>query len=80
MTHTDYTKEILNIKDNNVYFYENCLQTRKEGSVEVKVFHGYLTYNPEYCSHCGCINNGPNDIIKLAYDKNCLIKIPKVFN
>lgn len=80
MTHTDYTKEILNIKDNNVYFYENCLETRKEGNIEIKVFHGYLTYNPEYCTHCGCINNGPNDIIKWAYDKNCLIKIPKVSN
>ena len=26
MTHTEYTKLILNIEDNNVYFYENCLK------------------------------------------------------
>lgn len=80
MTHTDYTKEILNIKDNNIYFYENCLETRKEGNTEIKIFHGYLTYNPECCSHCKCANNGPDDIIKWAYDKNCLVKIPKVSN
>lgn len=25
MTHTDYTKKILNIKDENIYFYEDWL-------------------------------------------------------
>ena len=80
MTHTDYTKEILNIKDNNIYFYENCLETRKENGLEVKVFHGYLTYNPEYCDKCGAVNEGTNDIINWGFDRNCLIKIPKVSN
>lgn len=80
MTHTDYTKNILNIKDNNVYFYENCLEIRKDKNVEVKVFHGYLTYIPDYCEHCGCINEGHKDIIKWAFDKNCLVKLPKVSN
>ena len=42
MTHTHYTKEILNIKDNNIFFYENCLETRKDGNIEIKVFHGFL--------------------------------------
>ena len=80
MTHTDYTKNILNIKDENIYFYENCLETRKENNVEVIVFHGYLTYTPEYCDRCGVINEGTNDIIKWAFDKNCLVKLPKVSN
>ena len=80
MTHTDYTKNILNIKDENIYFYEYCLETRKENNVEVKVFHGYLTYTPEYCDRCGVINEGTNDIIKWAFDKNCLVKLPKVSN
>jgi|GEM_PF-4767078 len=26
MTHTDYTKKILNIEDENIYFYEDCLE------------------------------------------------------
>ena len=30
MTHTDYTKKILNIEDENIYFYENWLQFRLE--------------------------------------------------
>ena len=80
MTHTDYTKNILNIKDENIYFYENCLEIRKENNVEVKVFHGYLTYTPEYCDRCGVINEGNNDIINWGFDKNCLVKLPKVSN
>ena len=28
MTQTYYTKKILNIEDENVYFYENCLEIR----------------------------------------------------
>ena len=80
MTHTDYTKNILNIKDENIYFYENCLENRKIDGNEVKVFHGYLTYNPQYCDKCGVINEGTDDIIKWAWDKNCLVKMPKVSN
>lgn len=80
MTHTDYTKEILNIKDNNIFFYENCLKTKKENGLEVKIFHGYLTYSPKYCDKCGAVNKGTDDIINWGFDRNCLIKIPKVSN
>lgn len=80
MTHTDYTKNILNIKDENIYFYENCLKTNTIKGAKTKVFHGYLTYNPpEFCPNCGCINDN-NSIIKWAFKKNCKVKIPKVSN
>ena len=80
MTHTDYTKNILNIKDENIYFYENCLKTNTIKGAKTKVFHGYLTYNPpEFCPNCGCINEN-NSIIKWAFKKNCKVKIPKVSN
>ena len=78
MTHTDYTKLILNIKDDNVYFYENCLEIVKINKVQTKIFHGYLTYTPEYCPKCGCINYGFDDIIKWNWKRNCKIKITKV--
>ena len=80
MTHTDYTKNILNIKDDNVYFYENCLETKMIKGAETKIFHAYLTYFPEYCPKCGCINNGAHDIIKWNWKRNCKIKIPKISN
>lgn len=78
MTHTDYTKLILNIKDNNIYFNENCLEIVNINNIETKVFHGYLTYIPEYCPKCGFINESYNDIIKWNWKKNCKIKITKV--
>ena len=77
MTHTDYTKKILNIKDDNIYFYENCLEIKRAKGIETKIFHGYLTYTPEYCLKCGCVNEGFDDIIKWNYKRNCKIKITK---
>ena len=78
MTHTDYTKLILNIKDNNIYFDENCLKSKNIKGKETKVFHGLLTYNPEICPKCGAINEGYNDIIKWNWKRNCKIKLPKI--
>lgn len=69
MTHTNYTKKILNIKDKNVYFYENCLEIKEVKGIKTKIFHGYLTNNPEYCPNCGCINESFNDIIKWNWKK-----------
>ena len=78
LTYTDYTKNILNIKDENVYFYENPIEIKKINNNEVKVFHGYLTYIPKYCDVCGCKNNGTDDIIKWNFKRNCKIKMPRV--
>ena len=80
MTHTDYTKKILNIEDENIYFYENCLEIVEIKGIKTKVFHGYLTYTPDYCPHCGVINEGFDDIIKWNFKRNCKIKVTKVAN
>lgn len=77
MTHTDYTKNILNIKDENIYFYGNCLEIKEINGIKTKNFHGYLTYTPKYCPKCGCINEGFDDIIKWNWKRNCKIKITK---
>ena len=78
MTHTDYIKIILNIKDNNINFYENCLEIKEINNCQTKIFHGYLTYTPEYCPKCGCINESCNDIIKWNWKRNCKIKMTKI--
>ena len=80
MTHTDYTKKILNIEDENIYFYENCLEIVEIKGIKTKIFHGYLTYTPDYCPHCGVINEGFDDIIKWNFKRNCKIKVTKVAN
>lgn len=80
MTHTDYTKKILNIEDENIYFYDDCLEIKEIKGIKTKMFHGYLTYTPEYCPHCGCVNEGFKDIIKWNFKRNCKIKVTKVAN
>ena len=77
MTHNDYTKLILNIKDDNIYFYDNLLTIENIKGIDTKVFHAYLTYIPEYCPKCGHINESTDDIIKWHFKKNCDIKITK---
>ncbi len=77
MTHTDYTKKILNIEDKNVYFYDDCLEIKEINGIKTKIFHGYLTYIPQYCPKCGCLNEGFDDIIKWNWKRNCKIKITK---
>lgn len=80
MTHTDYTKNILNIEDDNIYFYDDCLEIKNINGIQTKIFHGYLTYTPEFCPICGCLNHNTNDIIKWNWKRNCNIKMTKVSN
>lgn len=80
MTHTDYTRNILNIKDENIFFDDNCLEICKISEIETKIFHGKLTYTPKYCDVCGIINHSSDDIIKWNWKYNCKIKMPKVSN
>lgn len=77
MTHTDYTKLMLNIEDKNIYFNENCLEIVNIKGIKTKVFHGYLTYIPNYCPKCGCLNESFDDIIKWNWKRNCKIKVTK---
>jgi transposase len=81
MSHSDYTRNILNIKDQNIYFEENCLEERKINNNIVKVFRGKLTYKPTVCPNCGCLyQSNPETIIKYGFKKNCKVKIDKVSN
>lgn len=64
MTYTDYTKKLLNIEDENIYFYENCLDITEIKGIKTKIFLAYLTYTTFSCPKCKCINNGTDDIIK----------------
>ena len=77
MTYNNCIRNILNIKDENVYFYENCLELLNIKGKTTKVFNAYLTYTPEYCPHCGCVNEGHDDIINWGFKRNCHIKLTK---
>ena len=76
MTQSNYTRNILNIKDVNINFYENCLENRIIKGVETKVFRAYLTYHVHVCPFC----KHEGSIIKWNWKRNCKIKIPKISN
>ena len=40
-----------------------------------KIIEGILTYIPEFCPNCGCINESTNDIIKWGFKKNCKVRM-----
>lgn len=76
MTHTDYTKNLLNIKDENINLYENYLETKKIKGIETKIIHAYLTYDVNSCPIC----KHQYSIIKWNWKRNCKVKIPKISN
>lgn len=45
-----------------------------------KIIEGVLTYIPDFCPCCGCVNESHNDITKWRFRKNCKIKISKISN
>lgn len=77
MTQSDYTKKILNVKDDNIYFYENPLDIKDIKGVKNKILHAYLTYTPAYCPKCECVNNGTDDIIKWDFKEIVKLKLQK---
>lgn len=75
----NYILNLLNIKDKNIYILPN-IEERLIKNKKYKIIEGFLTYIPDYCPCCGCVNESHNDIIKWGYRKNCKIKIPKISN
>ena len=55
MSNQNYITEILELKDNNVIFKENCYYKEKIKGIIYKIFEGYLSYKPKFCSKCGVV-------------------------
>ena len=79
MPMNNYILNLLNIKDKNIFILPN-IEERLIKNKKYKVIEGILTYIPDYCPCCGCVNESHNDIIKWGYRRNCKIKIPKISN
>ena len=80
MSINNYILNLLNIKDKNIYILSNKIESRVIKGKNYKIIEGILTYTPEYCPCCGCVNYSHNDIIKWGFRKNCKVKIPKISN
>ena len=79
MSMNNYILNLLNIEDKNIFILPN-IEERVIKNKKYKIIEGFLTYIPDYCPCCGCINESNNDIIKWGYRKNCKIKISKISN
>lgn len=55
MSELNYIIEMLELKDNNIKFYENCYHKEKFKGIFHKVFEGTLTYQPICCEKCGVL-------------------------
>ena len=53
MSDLNYITEMLELKDRNIKFFENCYHKEKIKGVYHKVFEGILTYQPLCCEKCG---------------------------
>ena len=79
MSMNNYILNLLNIEDKNIYILPNIGEKMIKNK-KYKIIKGILTYIPDYCPCCGCVNESHNDIIKWGFRKNCKIKIPKISN
>ena len=55
MSKLNYITELLELKDNNIKFYENCYHKEKIKGISHKVFEGILSYQPTCCDKCGVV-------------------------
>ena len=79
MSMNNYILNLLNIEDKNIFILPN-IEERFIKNKKYKIIEGFLSYIPDYCPCCGCVNESHNDIIKWGFRKNCKIKIPKISN
>ena len=55
MSELNHIIEMLELKDNNIKFYENCYHKEKINGITHKIFEGVLTYQPICCDKCGVL-------------------------
>ena len=79
MSMNNYILNLLNIEDKNILILPN-IEERLIKNKKYKIIEGLLTYIPDHCPCCGCVNESHKDIIKWGYRRNCKIKIPKISN
>ena len=75
MSQDYYILKTLNMKDENIHFYKEFVTEENIKGKRCLIYKAYLTYIPECCPKCGCVND--KSIIKKG-TKLCMIKINKI--
>ena len=55
MSQLNYITDLLELKDNNIKFFDDCYFKENIKGIIYKVFEGYLSYKPDYCPKCGVV-------------------------
>lgn len=77
MSELNYIIEMLELKDNNIKFYENCYHKEKFKGIFHKVFEGTLTYQPICCEKCGVLFDNKFEKHGFIEGNNNFIKVLK---
>ena len=75
MSHSYFTRKLLNIKDKQITFEEDYFEEVKIHGVTSFIFKGILSYQPTHCEHCGTLFDSK---FKKHGFKTSRIVIPKV--
>ena len=75
MSQDYYILKTLNMKDENIHFYNDFVNEKTIKGKRCLVYNGYLTYIPEYCPKCGTCYD--EKIEKHGFKKS-LIKVTSV--
>lgn len=65
MSHEYCILDLLNIKDKNIKLIDNFYKMEKIDNIDYKIIEAKLSYEPLYCSKCGCVFDNDN-----TYEKN----------
>ena len=55
MSHEYCILDLLNIKDKNIKLIDNFYKMEKIDNIDYKIIEAKLSYEPLYCSKCGCV-------------------------
>lgn len=73
MSQSNYILNLLNIKDKNIKLTENNLFYEKFDNIIYKVIEGTLSYEPSFCSRCGCIFNDNQTYEKTGFKSSDIL-------
>ncbi|MDO5028722.1 MAG: transposase family protein [Bacillota bacterium] len=71
----EFYKNILNIKDDNIFFDDNCYKMDKYKGLDSHFIEATLSYDPEICPLCGK-ENISNSIVKNGFKPTKIRLLP----
>ena len=75
MSHEYCILDLLNIKDKNINLLDNFYKLEKIDNIIYKIIEAKLSYEPLYCSKCGCVFDNENTYEKNGFKKSDILML-----